>query len=235
MVEKILEEIIEQLKTEGCIIDNDAGNRAEEIIRKHMNEGKDINVPTKDNDGWIPVEERLPENTDEMEVTLSNEDVTSAWYNRASRKWIVETRDKDDEDAKVVAWKLHSESYRPEQRNPSPQGKGEKEENMKLGILNTSILTVAGEYTLKDIDLDTAKDLVSQNDLDSAVGHASTAQIMTKLLGVEIPVNRQQFCQQPGQQALVFKLNGRPQEGKILTAEEIEQIGYKFQILERRK
>ena len=30
MLEKILEEILEQLKEEGCIIDNDAGNRAEE-------------------------------------------------------------------------------------------------------------------------------------------------------------------------------------------------------------
>lgn len=44
MVAKILEEIIEELKAEGCIIDDAAGNRAEEIIRKHMN------------DGWIPVE-----------------------------------------------------------------------------------------------------------------------------------------------------------------------------------
>lgn len=104
---------------------------------------------------------------------------------------------------------------------------------MKLGVLNTSILTTAGAYELKDITLDEAKKLVSENKIDSAVGHASTAQIMTALLGVEIPVNRQMFVQQPGQDALVFKLNGRPQEGKILTAEEIEQIGYKFQILKR--
>ena len=48
-LEKILEEIIEQLKAEGCIIDDAAGNRAEEIIRQH----------TKD-DGWVPVEERMP-------------------------------------------------------------------------------------------------------------------------------------------------------------------------------
>ena len=54
-LEKILEEIIEQLKAEGCIIDNDAGHRAVDIIRKHMN------------DGWIPVEERLPEVPDDME------------------------------------------------------------------------------------------------------------------------------------------------------------------------
>ena len=56
---------------------------------------------------------------------------------------------------------------------------------------------------------------------------------MTTLLGVEIPVNRQMFVQAAGQKALVFKLNGRPEEGKILSVEDIEQIGYKFQLLER--
>lgn len=104
---------------------------------------------------------------------------------------------------------------------------------MKLAILNTSILTTTGAYTLEDITLDQAKELVSTNELDSAVGHQSTAEIMTTLLGVEIPMNRQMFAQQPGQQALVFKLNGRPEEGKILSVEEIERIGYKFQLLSR--
>lgn len=109
----------------------------------------------------------------------------------------------------------------------------EKIKPMPLGILNTSILTSAGEYKLKDISLGEAKQLVSDNALDSAVGHTSTAEVMTTLLRVEIPVNRQQFVQQPGQQALVFKLNGRPEEGKILSVEEIERIGYKFQLLTR--
>lgn len=104
---------------------------------------------------------------------------------------------------------------------------------MKLAILNTSILTTTGTYTLEDVTLDRAKELVSTNELDSAVGHQSTAEIMTTLLGVEIPMNRQMFAQQPGQQALVFKLNGRPEEGKILSVEEIERIGYKFQLLSR--
>lgn len=104
---------------------------------------------------------------------------------------------------------------------------------LPLAILNTSILTAAGTYKLTDIDVDTARTLVHTREIDSAVGHQSTAEIMTTLLDKEIPVNRQMFSQQPGQQALVFKLNGRPQEGKILTADEIEQIGYKFQLLER--
>ena len=104
---------------------------------------------------------------------------------------------------------------------------------MKLAILNTSILTTTGTYTLEDVTFDRAKELVSINELDSAVGHQSAAEIMTTLLGVEIPMNRQMFAQQPGQQALVFKLNGRPEEGKILSVEEIERIGYKFQLLTR--
>lgn len=105
----------------------------------------------------------------------------------------------------------------------------------KLALLNTSILTAAGNYILTDISLDQARQLVADNagNLDSAIGHASTAEIMTTLLGVDIPVNRQMFSQDVGQRALVFKLNGRPEEGKILTAEEIETIGYKFQLLER--
>ena len=105
----------------------------------------------------------------------------------------------------------------------------------KLALLNTSILTAAGNYILTDISLDQARQLVTDNagNLDSAIGHASTAEIMTTLLEADIPVNRQMFSQDIGQRALVFKHNGRPEEGKILTTEEIEAIGYKFQLLER--
>lgn len=107
----------------------------------------------------------------------------------------------------------------------------------KLALLNTSILTTAGTYSLTDISLEEARELVTDNigNLDSAIGHQSTAEIMTMLLGVEIAVNRQMFSQEVGQRALVFKLNGRPQEGRVLQAEEIEEIGYKFQVLTRRE
>ena len=106
---------------------------------------------------------------------------------------------------------------------------------MKLGILNTSILTTVGTYELKDITLEQAQDLVHNNDILSAIGHQSTADILTTLLGTTIPMNRIMFEQQEGQKALIFKLLSRPEEGKILTVEEIEEIGYKFQILIRHK
>lgn len=105
----------------------------------------------------------------------------------------------------------------------------------QLAILNTSILTTVGTYELQNITLQEAQQLVKDNDILSAVGHQSTADILTTLLGTEIPMNRIMFEQQKGQKALIFKLLGRPEEGKILTTEEIEQIGYRFQILIRHK
>lgn len=107
---------------------------------------------------------------------------------------------------------------------------------MKLALLNTSILTADGEYSLRTVTLEEAKALARRHsdNLDSAIGHESTAQIMTTLLGVEVTVNRQLFAQEVGQSALVFKLNGRPPEGTILTAEEIEKIGYQWKVLERK-
>jgi hypothetical protein len=113
--------------------------------------------------------------------------------------------------------------------------KGEK--HMKLGVLNTSIATSDGIYSLRTIDLNEATALVQQaqesDGIDSAVGHAATAEVLSHLLNVDVPVNRQQFAQLPGQKALVFKLNGRIPEGQILDLEQINAIGYELKILER--
>lgn len=52
MLAEILEKILDQLKEEGCIIDDAAGYRAEEIIRQYMDGGKN---------GWISAEEQPKE------------------------------------------------------------------------------------------------------------------------------------------------------------------------------
>ena len=104
---------------------------------------------------------------------------------------------------------------------------------MDLAVLNTTIATTDGTFKVKTIDLNTAKALVTSNSLDSAVGHQSTADVMTTLLGVNVPMNRQEFAQKIGQQALVFKLNQRPQEGHIMSAAEIEEVGYSFKLMTR--
>ena len=106
---------------------------------------------------------------------------------------------------------------------------------MELVILNTSILTSEGTFNLKNISLEEARDIIKENkeNFISAIGHQSTAEILTTLLGVNIEMNRINFVQEKGQKALVFKLLARAEEGRILTIEEIEEIGYKFQLLEK--
>ena len=106
-----------------------------------------------------------------------------------------------------------------------------------ITVLNTSILTNFGKYQYSEISLDRAREIAQQaddlNQLVSAVGHQSTCDILTKLLGVTIPMNRVEYKQEVGTAALIFKLKGRPEEGKILTVEEIEEIGYNFGLLIR--
>lgn len=104
----------------------------------------------------------------------------------------------------------------------------------KITLLNTTICTAPGSYSLRAIDLEEAKALLEERGYESAIGHEATAQILTDLLGVPVSMNRVQYAQQPGDTALCFKLRGRPPEGKILTREEVEGIGYDFQLLRRR-
>jgi Domain of unknown function (DUF1874) len=108
---------------------------------------------------------------------------------------------------------------------------------MQLAILNTSILTNYGSFSYTPLSLDDAREIVRQaldetmgpdGGILSAVGHQSTSDILTELLGVEIPVNRIQFAQEVQQSAIVFKLKGRAPEGTILSSDEIEAIGYEF-------
>lgn len=98
MLEKILEEIIEQLKAEGCIIDNDAGNRAEEIIRKHMN------------DGWIPVLERLPK--DDRYVLVCNVRGAMDLARWDGKRWWTEFLH-DDVVGNIISWQPLPDPYNP--------------------------------------------------------------------------------------------------------------------------
>lgn len=109
-------------------------------------------------------------------------------------------------------------------------------ENRKpIAILNGAIITAEGEYSCRTIKLEEAKKLIhSAPAIISAVGHQATAEVLTDLLETEVALNRIDFHQEAGQQALVFKLNSRPPEGIILSREEIEEFGYQFQVLSRK-
>jgi len=107
-----------------------------------------------------------------------------------------------------------------------------------LTLLNTSILTAYGEYSYFPVSLTEAKHIIRDfqakgETIQSAIGHQSTAELLTALLEFPLAVNRMEFRQTVNDLGLVFKLKQRPPEGKILSREEIEDLGYEFGILKR--
>ena len=105
---------------------------------------------------------------------------------------------------------------------------------MKIALLNTTICTGgAGTYRLDSIDLAGVINCIGEalqyaDPITSFIGHESTAQVLSTLLEIPVAMSRAQFKHDAETSAICFKLNGRPEEGKILTALEIEEIGYEF-------
>lgn len=130
-LEKVLEEIDVKIagsmgkKREGLL-------EAENIIRKHLSceNAAEIKRSSRDNDGWIPVEDRLPE--DEIPtpklVTALVPDRKARWDNSETFSVIVDT-DVYDPDytgkweyykKNVIAWRPLPEPYRPESEKEKP-------------------------------------------------------------------------------------------------------------------
>jgi Domain of unknown function (DUF1874) len=113
---------------------------------------------------------------------------------------------------------------------------------MKLALLNTSICTGNGAYELHPLQLAQAQYLVKRaldgDGIQSHVGHQPTAEIMSTLLGIPVAMDRTPLAQKARQSAIVLKLGKdgemfRAEEGRIYTAQEMEQIGYSLKLLVR--
>jgi len=77
---------------------------------------------------------------------------------------------------------------------------------------------------VRPITLEESKSLLQEGNYVSAVGHPSTAAVMSTLLGVEVPPNRVSITLNPGDRVLVFQLTVRLAEGQILSQEEVESL-----------
>ena len=121
-LEKILEEIEQYRKAasdSGDFNVSAAYEKSMNIIRKHMNDSKCAECSRrkwyqigyedgkKDNDGWIPVEERLPEEGEEVIVTTDVGLITFGYIHDG--EW-----ETDAEPDYPIAWCPLPEPYRPE-------------------------------------------------------------------------------------------------------------------------
>ena len=97
-------------------------------------------------------------------------------------------------------------------------------------VMNTPILTNWGAFRFDKIEISEVKELL-KNGFISAVGHSGTAELLTKLLDVEVPSNRIAIHMEIGDVAIVFRLKDRLSEGTVLTKSELEKLSFDFGLL----
>ena len=57
-----------------------------------------------------------------------------------------------------------------------------------------------------------------------AIGHLSTAQVLSQLLNINLPMDRKAIKLRRGDTAIIFQLMERLPEGKVLSTEELQQM-----------
>lgn len=108
---------------------------------------------------------------------------------------------------------------------------------MKVHLLNAPICHTADvQYVTRFIDRAGAIRLCAiaakNGDLHSAIGHDGTARVLSLVLDQPIAVNRVSMQYSPGDIAIALQLRQRQPEGVVLTAEQVEAIGYELTLIE---
>ncbi len=106
-----------------------------------------------------------------------------------------------------------------------------------LHLLNAPIChTPDLRYTTTRISRERAIQLAAvakaADKLVSAIGHDGSAQVLSVLLDQPVAVNRVSMSYQPGDTAICLQLRQRQPEGVVLTAEQVEAIGYDLTLIE---
>ena len=105
-----------------------------------------------------------------------------------------------------------------------------------LYLMSTTVIPAGadGIWEMASISPESAAALVSAEAFTSAVGHSSSAEAMSAVLGVEVLANRITVDPAPGDSFLCLRLKSRPPEGAILNREEMERIGFSWALLSYR-
>jgi hypothetical protein len=109
---------------------------------------------------------------------------------------------------------------------------------MTVYLLNSLIVPV--DFTrysvvwvrMRQTTVEEVRDLLKNSYWESAVGHEATASLLSKILGVEVPMRRVPIYAKPGDVLVHFGLRTRLPEGRVLSEEELRQLDFYFVVSE---
>jgi len=96
-----------------------------------------------------------------------------------------------------------------------------------LGMLTQS----TAQLIVREVNVDDVKEIMSDN-FTSAVGHNSTASVISTLVGKVVEPNRINIKLEAGDVLLVFQLLKRLEEGQVLSQDEIMNLPHKWYVVE---
>ena len=101
-----------------------------------------------------------------------------------------------------------------------------------LYVLNSLVIPVDfSKYSnvdvkLRRISVEEAKRLLQNNEFVSAIGHEGSAQMLSRLFNIPIPMNRVSVFFEPGDKGIHFFLKQRLPEGKVLNEQELKALDF---------
>jgi len=102
----------------------------------------------------------------------------------------------------------------------------------KLYLLNAPIMPNEGVYIYNTLSKEKFIEAFNRNreyyEVVSAIGHQSTADLLSKILNYKVEMNRINIEFKDGDMALVIKVKTRLPEGHILTDEELEKVEIEY-------
>ncbi|MDP3991209.1 MAG: DUF1874 domain-containing protein [Candidatus Nealsonbacteria bacterium] len=108
---------------------------------------------------------------------------------------------------------------------------------LRLYILSAQVVPIphgdTAVFEIKPIQSNTAKELCAGGNFVSAVGHDGTAEALSSLLGIKVPMQRLAVFMRRGDRAIQFVLRQRQPEGVVLDRETVEKIGYHLTLVSR--
>lgn len=106
---------------------------------------------------------------------------------------------------------------------------------MTFYIINTPVLTEYGLWEFSGpLTINDAQSMLKSGFV-SAIGHEASANVLSQILNIAIPVNRIHIKMQPGDEALILRLLQRLPEGKVLDENELNALDFELGLLKRFK